>query len=138
MKGIMYSNSITICNITLIDIALNPTCSIKLAILILGVLRLPIGLLYMVSKWPICSPHFFPEVFGEPCGVGALDDMTSSFPTNTKWKRIIFPSFWFFLFFFTSRLLWSLEMGCSFPKSSISFHVNICSSEGSPSNVHLY
>jgi hypothetical protein len=34
--------------------------------------------------------------------------------------------------------LWSLEMGCSFPKSSISFHVNICSSEGSPSNVHLY
>jgi hypothetical protein len=92
---IMYSNSITICNITLMDTTLNPTCSVKLTIPSLGVLRLPIGLLYMVSKWPICSPHFLPEVFGEPCGVGALDGMTSSFPTNTPWERIIFLAFLF-------------------------------------------
>ncbi len=124
-KGIMYSNSITMCNVTFTDIALNPTCSIKLTIPSLGVLRLPISL-YMVSKWPICSPHFFPEILGELCGVGALDGMTSYFPTNIPWKRIIFPSFYFLNFFLQVSFCDPLKWDVLFP------------SQGSPSSIHLY
>jgi hypothetical protein len=120
-RGIVYSKSTTIYNITFMDIDLNPTCFIKLAIPNLGVLRLPIGLLYMVSKWSLCSPRSLLKVFGEPCGVGALDSMTSYFPTNILEKdhlSILFISLTFF-----HKFLWTLEMGCFSPKSSISSHV---------------
>ncbi len=136
-RGIMYSKSTTLDNITLMDIALNPTCFIKLAIPTLVYWGYPLA----SSTWSPNGPYVHLILSSTSLGshvvLGTWMVWPPFFQRTPLGKGSFLHPFYFLNFFsqvgFCDPLIWDVF----FPSQTYFFMLTFVE-EGSLSSVHLY
>jgi hypothetical protein len=59
------------------DTTLSPNSCVRHGLFTLGVLGLPIGLLYIISRYILCSPIYGFGIIGELCWTNVIEGLAS-------------------------------------------------------------